>query len=122
MVQRKYAIRTRVPSTQCTKWQTAPHLNTVQDGRVEDVDTGIDAVSDKLDWLLDETVDAARVWHADDYTVLAWLVDLCDHDGTLCLVCEVEVSEGLEGVGADDIRVEDKEGAVILCEDFARQC
>lgn len=32
-------------------------LDTVEDGRVEDVDTGVDLVADKLDWLLDEAVD-----------------------------------------------------------------
>lgn len=30
----------------------------------------------------------------------------------------VEVSEGLEGVGTGDVRVEDKEGGIVLAQDF----
>lgn len=95
------------------------HLNAVEDRRVEDVDTGIDAVPDKLDGLLDKPVDGARVWHRDDDTVLARLVDLGDEEGSLAAVGRVEVAQLLEGVRADDIRVEDKEGRVVLGQHFA---
>ena len=37
--------------------ELSAHLNSAEDARVEHVDTGVDAVADKLDGLLDETVD-----------------------------------------------------------------
>ena len=94
------------------------HLDPVQDAGVEDVDTGVDPVSDKLDRLFDESVDHRRAGLGDDDTVRRGLGDLGDHDRTFAAVASVEVSEGLEGVGAGDVRVEDEEGRVVLAQDF----
>lgn len=86
---------------------------------VQDVDTGVDAVTDELDGLLDEAVDARGVVGlVDDDTVLRGLLDLCDNDGTLVAMGLVEVGQLLEGVVADDVRVEDEEGRVVLAENL----
>lgn len=94
-------------------------LNALQNGGVEDVQAGVDAVADVLDGLLDETVDARRVVGlVDNYTVLGGLLDLGDDNGTLIAVVLVELKEILEGVVANDIGVEDEEGRVVLEEDL----
>src|SRR5690606_32342953 len=83
-------------------------LNTVEDGGVEDIDTSVDSVSNKLDWLLDESVNAAGMaWLVHDDTILAWLFNLCDDNGSLLSMGLVELGQGIEGVLADDIGVED---------------
>jgi hypothetical protein len=90
-------------------------LDAFEDGWVEDVDTGVDSVADKLDWLLDESVDAgavARLVHND--TILGWFLDLGDDDGSLVAVSLVESNKLLEWVIADDIAVEHEEGLVVL--------
>lgn len=43
------------------------------------------------------------------------------HDGTLVTMVDVEVAELFERIVADDIAVEDEEGAVVLGEDLACQ-
>lgn len=45
------------------------HLYSVQNGRVEHVDTGIDPVADEFDGLFDESVDHGRVGLGDNHTV-----------------------------------------------------
>ena len=45
------------------------HLNSVENTGVEEVDTGVDSVSDELDGLLDEPVDDGRVWLLNDDSV-----------------------------------------------------
>lgn len=93
-------------------------LDTVEDGGVEDVHAGVDAVADELDGLLDESVDQRAVAGlVDNDTILGGLLDLGDDDGTLVSVASVEGQEVLEGVVADDVRVEDEEGRVVLGED-----
>lgn len=94
-------------------------LDAVEDGRVEDVDTGVDAVSDELLRLLDEAVDRRLARDGKDDTVLGRLVNLGNHQSTLTTVSNVEVAELAEGVRAGDIRVEDEEGSVVLAEDLA---
>jgi hypothetical protein len=94
----------------------------VEDRGVEDVDAGVDAVTDELDWLLDEALDAGRVAGlVYDDAVLGRLLDLCDTDGALVAVLLVECNELLEGVFACDVRVEDEEGRVVLEEDIGSQ-
>lgn len=94
-------------------------LDALENAGVEDVDAGVDAVADELDWLLDEAVDAGRVvWLVNYDTVLGGFLDLGDDNGTLVTVGLVEVCKGLEGVFADDVRVEDEEGRVILAQDL----
>lgn len=93
-------------------------LNALEDAGVENVDTGVDAVADELDRLLDEAVNlggVARLVHND--TVLGRLLDLGHDNGALVAVVLVEFSELLEGVVAGDIGVEDEEGRVVLSED-----
>ena len=93
-------------------------LNALEHAGVHDVDTGVDAVADELDGLLDETVNLGGVARLVDYdTVLGRLLDLCDDNSSLVAVLLVELGELLEGVVACDIGVEDEEGRVVLAED-----
>ena len=95
-----------------------PQLNAVEYRGVEDVHAGVDAVADELDGLLDEAVDERLVAGlVDDDTVLGGLLDLGDDDGALLAVALVEGGEVGEGEVADDVRVEDKEGLLVLAED-----
>ena len=97
-------------------------LDAVQNRRVEDVDTSVDAVSDELDGLLDEAVDARRVVGlVDNDTVLARLLDLCDNDRTLLAVGLVESGQLFEGEFANDVGVEDEERRIVLAEGLGRQ-
>lgn len=97
-------------------------LNAVEHRGVQNVHSGVDAVTDELDGLLDEAVDARGVIRlVDNDTVLGRLLDLCDDNGTLFAVGLVVIGELAEGVFADDVRVEDEEGAVILGEDLLGQ-
>lgn len=81
-------------------------FDALEDGGVEDIDTSVDAVSDKLNRLLDETIDSALVARfVYNDSVFRWLFDLCDDDCALLAVRFVEVGELLEGVLADDIGV-----------------
>ncbi len=64
-----------------------PELDAVQNRCVENVDTGIDAVADELDWLFYEAVDAGcMAGLVDDDTILGWLLDLGDNDGAFVAV------------------------------------
>ena len=97
-------------------------LNALENTGVQNVDTGVDAVANEFDGFLDEAVDAGgMVGLVDDDTVLGGLVDLGDDDGALFTVAFVEVGELLEGVVANNIRVEDEERRVILAQDLLRQ-
>lgn len=79
---------------------------------MEHVDTGVDPVADKLDWLLDKSINDGRSWLGDHDTVIGWLCDLCDlmlgelrdahrvkengstyHDGSLTSVGQVEITD-----------------------------
>lgn len=74
-------------------------LDPVENGRVEEVDAGIDSVADELDGLLDESVDDGRVGLLDNDTVGRGLGNLGHHDGTLASVSAMEgagVSEWVE--------------------------
>lgn len=51
-------------------------LDTVKDRRVEDVDTGVDSVSNVFLGLLDESVDRGKVGVSENDTVFRGLVDL----------------------------------------------
>jgi len=97
-------------------------LNTVQDTGVHYVDTGVNAVADELDRLLDETVDARGVVRlVNNDTVLGRFVDLGDNDGTLIAVSLVECGELLEGEVANNIGVQNEERRVVLAQDLLRQ-
>ena len=99
-----------------------PELDALQHRRVEDVDTGVDAVADELDGLLDEAVDARGVVRpVHDDTVLGRFLDLGHHNGALVAVGLVERRELLEGVLAGDVRVEDEERGVVLGQNLLRQ-
>lgn len=117
------------------------HLDAVEHRRVEHVDTGVDTVSYKLDWLLDEAVNDSGSRLGDDDTVSRRLSNLCDlfvrYDrlvaltimepshpcfkwkslGSVGLLEFGHAPERLKGVCASDVRVEDKEGRVVLAED-----
>ena len=93
-------------------------LDALEHARVHDVDTGVDAVADELDGLLDETVDLGGVAGLVDYdTVFGGLLDLGDDNGAFVAVLLVELGELLEGVVAGDVGVEDEEGRVVLAQD-----
>jgi hypothetical protein len=97
-------------------------LDALEDAGVEDVDTGVDAVADELDRLLDEAVNhggVARLVHND--TIFGRLLDLGDNNSALAAVLLVELGELLEGVVAGDIGVEDEEGRVVLAQDALGQ-
>ena len=67
-------------------------LNTLEHAGVQDVNTGVDAVANELDRLLDETVDLggmARLVH--NHTVLGGLLDLGDDNCALVAVLLVEL-------------------------------
>lgn len=94
-----------------------PELDAVEHGRVEDVHAGVDTVTDELHGLLDEAVDQGGVAGlVDDNTILGGLLDLGDDDGALLAVAAVEGGQVGEGEVADDVRVEDEEGLVVLAE------
>lgn len=94
-------------------------LDAIEDGGVENVQAGVDAVSDELNRLLDESIDAGRVASlVNDDSILGGLLDLGDDDGALIAVALVEREKVLEGVIADDVRVQDEEGRVVLGEDL----
>ena len=59
-------------------WERETRLYTVQDGWVEDVDTGVDSVPNELDGFLDEAVNAGGVFSGDDNTICGWLGDRGD--------------------------------------------
>lgn len=85
-------------------------VNPLEDTRVQKVDTGVDSVSDKLDGLLDKTINPRRMgWLVNDNTKLGGLVHLGHHNGTFIAMSLVEFREILEGIVANDIGVEDKE-------------
>jgi len=54
------------------------HLNTVKDLGVEEVDTGINPVSDEFDGFLDESINDCRVGFGDYDTVVGRLGDFGD--------------------------------------------
>lgn len=95
-------------------------------------------------WLLDKLVNGGLSGDLQHDTVLGRLVNLgdlgytaygllarvphdespgglTDHDSALSTVANVEITQGLEGVRACHVRVEHKEGRLILAQDFARQ-
>ena len=97
-------------------------LNAVEHRCVEDINTGINAVADELDGLLDEAVDAGGVVGlVNNDTVLGRLLHLGHNNSALVAVRLVESGKLLEGVFAGDIGVEDKEGCVVLPQDLLGQ-
>jgi hypothetical protein len=55
--------------------QVGAHLNTVKDLGVEEVDTGVNPVSDEFDGFLDESINDCRVGFGDYDTVVGRLGD-----------------------------------------------
>lgn len=97
-------------------------VNPLEDTGVQKIDTGVDSVTDELDWFLDEAIDARGVvWLVDDNTILGGLIHLGHHDGSLITMVLVEFRELLKGVITDDIGVEDEEWRIILAQDFLGQ-
>lgn len=54
------------------------YLNTIKYGWIEDVDTSVDSVSNKLDWFFDEPVNNGGAGFGHDDTVRGGLCNLCD--------------------------------------------
>ena len=97
-------------------------VNPFEDTGVQKINTGVDSVTDELDWFLDEAVDARGVvWLVDDNTILGGLIHLGHHDSPLITMVLVEFRELLEGVITDDIGVEDEEWRIILAQDLFGQ-
>ncbi|KAH3663754.1 hypothetical protein OGAPHI_005156 [Ogataea philodendri] len=95
------------------------HLNQVDNGWVQDVDTSVDSVTNKLDWLLNESLD--KVWNVsvvDNDTVLGWLIDLGGDDSSLSTVVSVELEQVGEWVLTDNVRVQNEDWSVILGQDL----
>lgn len=83
--------------------------------RIEDVDTGIDTVSNEFYRLLDEAVDSRwMVWLVHHNTIFRGLLDLCDDNRTLLAVLLMELGELLEGVFASYVGIQDEEWRFIL--------
>lgn len=94
-------------------------LDAAENGWVENVYTGVNAVSDELDWLLDEAINARLVvWLVNNDTVFRWLLDLGDNDGSLVSMGLVECGEVGEWVVADNVGVEHEEWLVVLAENL----
>ena len=94
-------------------------LDALEHRGVQDIDTGIDTVSHEFDRLLDKAVDARRVVGLVDYdTIFRRFFDFGDDDRSLLTVCLVKCGEIRKGVFADNIGVQDEEGAVVFSEDF----
>ena len=91
-------------------------LDAIENGRIEDVEAGVDLVRDELLGLLDEALDAARVVVVDDDAVLGRLLDLGDHDGALALVSVMKGEHLLERKLAYDVAVEHEERLARLVE------
>lgn len=90
-------------------------LDSLQNTRVQDVDTSIDPVPYELYRLLDEAIDARGVVGLVYYdTVFRGFFNFCDHDGTFVAVGFVEVGELGEGVVADNVGVEHEEWSVVF--------
>ena len=89
-------------------------LNSVDHRRVQNVDTGVDAVADESLRLLNETVNLRRLRLVHNHTIFARVLDLRGNNSSLAAVSLVERSKILERVVADNVRVQHKEGAVIL--------
>lgn len=87
--------------------------NSLQDGGIQDVKAGVDAVADVGLWLLHELLDAASGVGKNN-TVFGWLLHRSHHDGSLLAMSHVEVVELLEGEGAGHITVEDKERLIVI--------
>jgi hypothetical protein len=97
-------------------------LNALENTGVEDVDTGVNAVTDELDWLLNETINARGVVGlVNNDTVFRRLVDLGNNNGALVAMFLVELRELLEGKITYDIGVEDEEGRVVLAQNLLCQ-
>lgn len=93
-------------------------LDALENAGVQDVDTGVDAVANEFDRLLDETINFRRVAGlVDNDTVLGRFLNLCDNDCALITVLLVELGELGEGVFAGNVGVEDEERRVVLSED-----
>lgn len=76
----------------------------LEDTWVQDVDTGVDAVSHEFHWLLDESIDSrCVVWFMNNDTIFGGLVNLGYDDGTFVTMLLVESSQFGEGIFADDI-------------------
>lgn len=93
-------------------------LDALQDTGVENVNTGVDAVSDEFDGLLDKAVNSrgvAGLVYND--TVLGRLLHLGDDDSALVTVLLVELGELREGILAGHVGVENEEGRLVLAED-----
>ena len=79
-------------------------INPLKNRRVENVDAGIDAVADKLHWLLDEAIDKGwRVGGVDHNTIFRRLLHLCHYDGSLAAMRLVELGKLLERVFTNNI-------------------
>lgn len=94
-------------------------FDAAEHGGVEDVDTGVDSVTDEFNGFLDEAVDAAVVAGFVHYdTVFGGLFYFGHDDGAFVAVGFVEVGHLLEGVVADDVGVENEEWGVVFAENL----
>ena len=75
-----------------------PQRDSLEDIGVENVDSGIDTVGDKFDWLLDETFDAGGLGFHDDDAIFTRFFDFGDNDGAFLAVIFVESGEFGEGI------------------------
>jgi hypothetical protein len=67
--------------------------DSLEDVGIEDVDSGIDPIGDKFNWLFDETFDGRGFASHDDDAVLARFFDFGDDDGAFLAVFFVELGE-----------------------------
>lgn len=98
------------------------YLNTFKYRRIENVDTSIDLVADEFLWLFHKAVDAGRVGMIDNDTVFGRVVDLGNDNGTFVAMAQVEITELLKWIIANNVTVEHKERTIILGKDLACKC
>ncbi|EPY30496.1 mannose-1-phosphate guanyltransferase [Strigomonas culicis] len=95
--------------------------NAVQHALVEDVNTGVDAVTDKALRLLYELVNAVRHLVVNDHAVLVPFGHLGDHNGALLAMVAMEREQLAKRKAARDIGVQHEEGLVVLHQHVARE-
>ncbi|KAH3658819.1 hypothetical protein OGATHE_006545 [Ogataea polymorpha] len=96
-----------------------PHLDQIDHGWVQNVDTSVDSVTNEFDWLLDKSLD--EVWNVsvvDNNTVFRWFIHLSGDNSGLTTMGGVEFEQIPQRVLTDDIGVENEDWGVVLLQDL----
>ena len=94
-------------------------VDALQHAWIENIDAGVNAISDELDRLLDESVNARGVIGFVHYdTVLRGFFNLSHDYCSLLTVRFMEGGEVRERVVADDIGIQDEERCIVFAQGF----